>query len=185
MLKKLSTKLEVLFDQSVHAQIPEPQEKKATAAVKNIPTQDLVINDNNSLKNLSYIYNGEVNQSQLSHLFSQICAHFEAGFLFEKNGAKSKIIDCYMMTKQIPDIANFSEIRLPQTQILKVLKMPGSSFLRKFNLQHLDLGEKTECYLIHLSPRHAIALISSLAEPWISVKLETLQQTLMKISTTT
>jgi hypothetical protein len=73
-------------------------------------------------------------------------------------------------------------VKLPKANFYKVLKTKAYSFLRKFKLQDLDSEKKMNCYLIRISENVTFVFVTNMADPWAKVKIETLQQTLMRIN---
>ncbi len=75
-----------------------------------------------------------------------------------------------------------SNLALPQAHLLSVMKIPAHHFLQQAQLsEQLDPEMKMQAYVITLGISHKLVLFSSLAEPWVSVKIETLQQALLKV----
>ncbi|AGH95065.1 hypothetical protein [Pseudobdellovibrio exovorus] len=186
MFKKLSSKLEKMFDQP--SEVASHVENKPTTATV-LKTDEFQITENNKLlENISYIFSGDqITEKDLPLLFSHLSSFFEGGFLFEKkqtNGVAiltqafwaGKSISC----KQLPQ----RTLHLPRTSAFKVLKTPTKTLMRHFGL---DLGQNYNdsgliSYLIPLNDRYSIAVTTILAEPWARLRIELLQKTLMKIN---
>jgi hypothetical protein len=171
MIKKLNTQIEKLFDQSNQAMGFEELKKK------------FLLSENNSeIDNLSYIFTKHVNKQDLQLLFTQLSSFFEVGFLFEKSGSPVyQAVQVFAFSKQMQNLDGLKLITLPQPEIFKILSTDSKSFLNFFKLSELDRENKFESFLIRLSERHSIVLMSSLAEPWLKIRLESLQKALLKI----
>ena len=178
MLKQLTNKLEYLFDNDLHFNLA--LEPSVVDAKKNF-----ILTENTShLKNLSYIYNGEINPQNIESLFAQISCFFEINFLMfrEKTGAKFKVGLTTLYGKKITNLEGWPGLSLPNVPLYTVCRTGGISLLRKFELQDLDAEKKMTAYLLPLSPRCTFVAVTNQADPWSKIKIETLQETLMKIN---
>lgn len=178
MFKKINSKLENLFDQKSHTfyNIPE----NITEAQNGFQ----IVNNNHMLENLSYIFSNEINQDNLSHLFSQLSSYFEIGFLMNKKDKSSlyTVKEAFIFSKKIDAAENLKPIKLPTTEIYKILSTNARSFLNHFDMGNLDSGKKMISYLIPITETYTIVVITQTAEPWVQLKIESLQKTFMKIN---
>lgn len=178
MLKQLSSKLENLFDHD--ANISLALEASVIEAQKQFtPTENTA-----HLQNLSYIYNSEVNTANIQSLFTQLACYFEMNFLLIRADTKQKhkTIHATLFGKEINNTDSWPAVNLPDISLFTVYKTPAQSFLKKFHLNELDTDKKMFAYLLALTPNCTLILVSKQAEPWSKIRIETLQQTLMKIN---
>lgn len=177
MFKKMNSKLEALFEQK--PDILANPEYNLNETQKTFQ----ILNNNQLIENLSYVFEGEVTQKNLEPLFLQLSSYFEIGFLMQKiNKTDYKMQSAFVYAKKINNTKEYRSIRLPVTPVFHILKTPASSFLKKFNMQTLDPSNKMDAYLLAISPTQSIVLITLMAEPWAGLKIQTLQNTLMKIN---
>ncbi len=171
MLKKLNAKLENLFDEnSTPHFLTDPG---LIAARKNYQGVD----NAQLLENLSYIFSEEVDATTLPNLFSQLCSHFEIGYL--QANASQKIT---LYGKPWPLVASTRQMKLPLTPLFKVFKTSGELVLAHFKIEELDPAKKMQSYLVRIADGHYFIFVSATAEPWARLRLEALQNTLMKIN---
>lgn len=146
----------------------------------------------NELENLSYAYSFEVNAENLNTLMDTLSCFFEMSFVFKKPA----LIGATQLRRSVDFQADYVCLfgqkitsahlqvpaKLPKADLYKVLKTKAYSFLKKFKLQDLDSEKKMSCYLIHISENVTFVFVTKMADPWAKVKIETLQQTLMRIN---
>ena len=177
MLKKLSIKIESLFDHDNHNSLA--QEHLITEARHKFEITDNLAH----LENLSYVFNFEVKDEDIENLFSQISCYFEINFLlYKQSNKKYKPRASVLYGKKINTIESWPIVSLPQVPIFKVYKTNAHQLLKKFFLQELDPQNKMFCYLLKLSEECVLVLATQTAEPWAKLRIETLQNTLMKIN---
>lgn len=186
MFKKLSSKLEKMFDQP--SQVASHVENKSTNTTV-LKTDAFQLTENNKLlENLSYIFSSDtILEKDLPLLFSHLSSFFEGGFLFEKKQTNGVAIltQAFWLGKSIScKQLSCRTLHLPNVSAFKVLKTPTKTLMRHFGL---DLGENYNdsglvSYLIPLNERYSLAVTTVLAEPWARVRIELLQKTLMKIN---
>lgn len=178
MFRKINAKLENLFDQNSHG-------IRIIHEAPKMPKNEFQTESSvRALENLSYIFTGEVNSEKLTNLFSQLSAYFELGFLlqFNQSSRKFHLKDLFSFSKKMSLPENSRAIRLPKSELFKILKTQARPFLGHFEMGHFDPNEKMTAYLIPISTTYTIVLISPDAEPWAKLKIEALQNTLMKIN---
>jgi hypothetical protein len=186
MFKKITATLENLLDQETNQNFVNElglQESRR----KYLASENL-----NELENLSYAYSHEVNSENLNMLMDTLSCFFEMSFVFKKpllmNTTSLRRLTDYraeyvsLFGQKI--ISNHLQVpaKLPKADLYKVLKTKAHSFLRKFKLQDLDSDKKMSCYLIRISENVTLVFVTDMADPWAKVKIETLQQTLMRIN---
>jgi hypothetical protein len=176
MFKQLTKKLEYLFDNDTQFNLAlEPSLVEARSR--------FVLTENVShLQNLSYVYNSEVTQENMENLFAQIACYFEVNFLMCKDKTNYKTRFATLYGKKINNLDSWTHLTLPEVPLYKVYKTQAYALLKKFGLKDLDESKKMTSFLFHLTPSCTLVVMTEVAEPWSKLKIETLQQTLMKIS---
>ncbi len=176
MFRKLNSKLEKLFDQ-------KNPSGPFNEGPKLIPPSFEMDGPLRSLENLSYVFSGELTQENLPNLFSQLSCYFEIGFLMrlDPNSRKHHLVDLFAFAKKIAPPESSRALRLPQVELYTILKTRARPFLRHFGMSHYDYDDKMFTYMIAISARDTIVVASRDAEPWAKLKIEALQNTLMKI----
>jgi hypothetical protein len=178
MLKKMNSKLEALFE--------ETPEFAASAEYNLNETQKKfqILNSNELLKNLSYVFTEEVTSSNIDYLFMQLSSYFEIGFLLKSQSKTCdyKIQNAFVFAKKMNQTNELKAVRLPKPHLFQILKTPALPFLKKFNMQAIDKFENMDAYLLHLTSNYSLVLVTQIAEPWAELKMSALQSTLMKIN---
>ena len=186
MFKKITATLENLLDQETNQNFVNElglhEARKKYLASENL----------NELENLSYAYSNEVNSQNLTLLMDTLSCFFEMSFVFRKPTALSSTTARRLSEYQADYVCLFGQkitstqvqipAKLPKADLYKVLKTKAHSFLKKFKLQDLDAEKKMSCYLIRISDDVTFVFVNNMADPWAKVKIETLQQTLMRIN---
>ena len=186
MFKKITTTLENLLDhetnQNFVAELGLHEARRKYLASENL----------NELENLSYAYSREVTFENLTLLMDTLSCFFEMSFVFKKPALVNTTALRRSVDYQAEYVCLFGQkvtsaqvrvpAKLPKAALYKVLKTTAHSFLKKFKLQDLDSEKKMSCYLIRLSENVTLVFITKMADPWAKVKIETLQQTLMRIN---
>ena len=187
MLKKINTKFEELLNTPNPSAICTEISNIDSPAEQTHPeTQFCLLKETNanSLENLSYIFSNEINQDNLSNLFSQIACHFEIGLLLKKNNPLNthKLIEVFVFSQKNEISVNTNEIKLPDIPVFTILRTTAQNILKHFEMNDLDVEQKMTSYLIPLTYNYSIIIITQTAEPWVRLKIESLQKTLMKIN---
>lgn len=154
-------------------------------------TQDLTLlenqqhfelnSENHYLENLSYIH-CQTDHINIVRIFSQLSSFFEIGFLFEQQK------DLFVAAQGFAfgQILNLGEknilIKFPKMDLYAMLKTNASAMLKKMTYGFLNKNKKMNGFVIKISTRHSVLVFTELAEPWLKLRLESLQKTLMKIS---
>ena len=178
MFRKINAKLENLFDQN-------PQGLRIVHEAPKMPKIEFQTEGSVcALENLSYIFSGEITPEKLTNLFSQLSAYFEVGFLLQLNNHSRKfhLKDIFGYSKKMALPENSRAIRLPKSELFRILKTGARPFLNHFEMGHFDPNHKMTAYLIPISLTYTFVLVSQDAEPWAKLKIEALQNTLMKIN---
>jgi hypothetical protein len=178
MFKQLTSKLEYLFENDSHFNLA--LEPSVADARKNF-----VLTENLSqLRNLSYVFNNEINARNIESLFAQIACFFEINFLMvrEKPVSKFKVCMTTLFGKKINNLEGWPAMSLPEGSLYTVYRTGGHALLRKFGLQDLDADKKMTAFLLPVTSRCTFVFVTKVADPWSKVKIETLQDTLMKIN---
>ncbi len=137
--------------------------------------------DNSSLQNLSYIHSVMPEKESIHSVFTQLSSFFEVGFLFERQKDLNLVIDAFAFGQPIKLGTESLLLRLPPTKLFQVAKTPASSILKKLNYSFVNPERKMTTFVIAISHTYSVLLGTEIAEPWLKVRLEILQKTLMKI----
>ncbi len=178
MLKKINSKLEILFEQT-------PQSMAgADTSLRDTKNNFELINNNELLENLSYVFSEDVTQENLPQLFMQLSSYFEIGFLFKTNPDRPiyKVCHAFVFGKKVNSTENLKQIQLPKSNYFNILKSDSFCFLKHFKMEMFDHDKKMNCYLMAINPNYCLVLLTQTAEPWAKLKIESLQKTLMKIN---
>lgn len=175
MLKNLTKKFEQLFE--------DPLDHKQQAhSLDEIRKAFIPSEDNHQIENLSYVFSKPVQKKELPLLFSHLSSFFEIGFLFEKSySGKYHAMQMFAYSYQMKKLDGLPLMQLPQPDLFKVLQTNSKNFLAKLKLSDYDETERLGAFLIRISQTETLVLLSSLADPWAKVRLESLQNALMKI----
>lgn len=171
MIKKWNEKLEKMFEST----------NQDLTLIESSRTFELNP-DNVYLENLSYVYNSPVQKYNILSTFSQLSPFFELGFLLERQK------NSYTPTHSFAygNLTNLSEknilLKLPRTDMFVIVSTPASGILNKMNYNFLNPEGKMSAFVIAVSPTYSILVATKIAEPWLRLRLESLQKTLMKIN---
>lgn len=171
MIKKWNDKLEKMFEST----------NQDLTLIENSQKFDLNP-DNTYLENLSYIYTSSVESQNIEAIFSQLSPFFELGFLLEKQ--KNAYTPTH--TFAFGALSNLAErnllLKLPKTDIFVIVRASATAMLKKLGFGFLNNDKKMSVFVIAISPNYSIVVATKLAEPWLKLRLESLQKTLMKIN---
>lgn len=171
MIKKWNEKLEKMFEST----------NQDLTLIESSRTFELNP-DNVYLENLSYVYNSPIQKNNILSVFSQLSPFFELGFLLERQK------NSYTPTHGFAygNLTNLSEknilLKLPKTDMFVIVSTSASGILNKMNYNFLNPEEKMSAFVIAVSPTYSILVATKIAEPWLKLRLESLQKTLMKIN---
>ncbi len=172
MIKKINTHFEKLFEQ-----------KNDPTSFKELKDNFVLSEKNSELENLSYIFSQQANKNDLLMLFSQLSSFFEVGFLLEKtHSQKYHALQIFAYAKHFQSLDGLQLIQLPQPELFKVLSTNAQNFLSHFHLAELDHKNRMNAFLMKISEQYSLIVMSSLAEPWLQLRIESLHQTLLKIN---
>lgn len=175
MLKNLTKKFEQLFED------PQGHKQHATA-LEEIKKAFVPSDDNKQIENLSYVFFNPVKKKEIPLLFSQLSSFFEMGFLFEKSySGKYHATQMFAYSFQMKKLDSLPLMQLPQPELFKVLQTNSANFLKKLNISEYDQNNRLGAFLLRISQTETLVLFSRLADPWAKVRLESLQNALMKI----
>ena len=177
MNSNLSKKVENLFEQSNQIQLMS-EEVKLDKAQKSFQTEDRF----QFLENLSHGQYILDEQLKTQIFFDRLIPFFEAGFLFKKQGANSEIQKHFILGKSYKKQNHSASMRLPSSPLLKILRSDSSSLLKKLGLAHVFESDKCKGFYILLSNDYGLILITQQAEPWLQLKMESLQKALIQFS---
>lgn len=170
MIKKWNDKLEKIFD-STHQDLTLLESRQ---------TFELSA-DNSLLENLSYVHSFQLSKNSIHSVFTQLSSFFEIGFLFEKQNKIASAVDAFAYGQPIDLTHKALLLRLPVCSLFHIVKTPASAILKKLNYAFLNPQKKMNSFIISVSPTYSILIATEMAEPWLRLRLESLQKTLMKI----
>ena len=176
MIKNLTKKIEKLFENPL-------DHKQHAISLEELRKSFSLAEDNNQIENLSYVFTNALNKKDTALFFSQLASFFEIGFLFEKtNSMNYQAVQMFAYSLQMKKLDGLKLIKLPQSELFKVLQTNSRTFLSKMRLADYDEANRLSSFLIRISQTETLVLLSSLADPWAKVRLEALQNSLMKIN---
>ncbi len=137
--------------------------------------------ENHYLENLSYIHS--VSQPvDITNVFSQLSSFFELGFLFERQKNNFAAIQGFAFGQSLSLIDKKIFMNFPEMKLYTIFKTGALSILKKMNYSFINKNKKMNAFVIPVSHQYSILVFTELAEPWLKLRLESLQKTLMKIS---
>lgn len=113
-------------------------------------------------------------------VFSRLAMLFDAGILLQNNDGQWRAQASFY--KGVTDLLTNSDktnFKLPEMNLMTVLKTDSFSVLQKLNLQRLDPENKTTCILIKTSPDFAFMLFSKTADLWLKEHIENIRRALI------
>ena len=170
MIKKWNEKLEKMFEAN-------------TSDLSLIESREsFELNSNNSsLENLSYVHSARLDKNCIHSVFTQLSPFFEIGFLFERQNNQGFAIDAFAFGEPIDLRSMTLNLKLPKTELFNIAKTSAEALLKKLNFSYLNPQKKMNAFVISISASFSILVVTELAEPWLKLRLEALQSTLMKI----
>lgn len=175
MIKKWNEKVEKMFDQ--------PQPTQQLGECEELKKAYHVTLDNQQLENISYIFSTMLTKIEMGTVFTQLSSFFEMGFLIEKTATRNvgAVSNAFAFSKHMAQVENLNPIRMPNPALFQVLKTDATAFLAKFNLDNFNTDKKLQAFLMRVTESHTIVVMSGLAEPWLQLRIESLQKTLMRV----
>ncbi|MBC7420204.1 MAG: hypothetical protein H7328_05700 [Bdellovibrio sp.] len=172
MIKKWNEKVEKMFEQPNN-----------TVDFEELKKSYHITSDNQQLENISYIFSSVVKKEDIALLFTQLSSFFEVGFMLEKTSSTGLCTasQIFAYSKHLSQLDGLKTIRLPNADLFQVMKTNAISFLTKFGLEHLDSEKKMTGFFVRLTQNHSFVVMSALAEPWLQLRIESLQKTLMRV----
>ena len=170
MMKRWNEKLEKIFETN----------NQDLSLIESQKTFELNA-DNSSLEHLSYIYSFHLDKNNIHSVFTQLSSFFEVGFLFERQNKVNCAVNGFAFGQPINLSQKTLLLKLPQASLYNIVKAPAAGVLKKLNYGFLDSQKKMQSYTIAVSDTYSILVATETAEPWIKLRLEALQKTLMKI----
>lgn len=171
MLKRWNEKLEKIFETNNHD----------LSLIESQKTFELNA-DNSSIEHLSYIYNFQLEKNNIHAVFTQLSSFFEVGFLFERQNRIHCAINGFAFGQPINLMQKTLLLKLPKASLFNIVKTSAAAVLKKLNYGFLDVNKKMQSYTICVSDTYSILVATEMAEPWIKLRLEALQKTMMKIN---
>ncbi len=172
MKNTLTQKIENLFEQSNLQTTPSP----ANITLDKLQLQYESMDNNSLLENISYLattMNSPLENWNL--FFTRLIPFFEIGFLFSDSVLKNQ----FLYGKEINCKNKMAQLKMPKSDLFQILKTDPKSFLIKFGLSNILFAEKMNCFYVRIEENINLVLISNKAEPWLKLKMDSLQKALI------
>lgn len=113
-------------------------------------------------------------------VFSRLAMVFDAGVLLENNDGEWKAQASFHrgITELLKNPAK-ATVKIPNVNLMTVLKTDSYSMLHKLNLSHLDPMNKTSCLLVKVTPDFAFLLFSDMPDLWLKEHTENVRRALI------
>lgn len=113
-------------------------------------------------------------------VFSRLAMVFDAGVMLENHDGQWKA-QAYFNKGAAQLLKNMarSVIKIPDVNLMSVLKTDSKAMLEKLNLNDLDPEGKTVCLLIKVTPDFAFILFSGMADLWLKEHIENVRRALI------
>jgi len=163
MNSKILSKFESLF---------ENEDQFSNLRIINDEQKNFIAEENNQLLESIDFASGP---EQWSILFSRLHLFFELGFHIKDNKVKNYFYMGECFQKQNLRV----KLNIPNSNYFNILKTSAKSLLKKFNLQEMKNSNKMTALLIRLDSENTIILFTTLAEPWLKLRCESLHRCLI------
>lgn len=167
MKPTLTYQLEKFFEQSNQTQSSSPYQSLKKLTTEYVSEENFYL-----LENVGYF------PADWTLFFDRLSPFFEVGFLFQNGQLKQS----FFYGKTIRKIQNSLQLALPQSGLLKILKTDPKSMSMKLNLTEVIPTDKMSCFFVRVDEELGIVLLTSTAEPWLQLKMTTLQKALINHS---
>jgi hypothetical protein len=172
MTKNLNKKIENLFEQSNTEQIAPP----ANLILDRLQLKYEPLENDQLMENISYLPSAMTSSiDNWTIFFTRLIPFFEIGFLFSDNLLRQQ----FLFGKEINCKNKTLKIMLPKSDFFQVLKTDPKSFLIKFGLSNILYTEKMNCFFVRVDESIGFILITTKAEPWLQLKMDSLQKALI------
>lgn len=172
MKNSFTKKIETLFEQS-HVENLAPQE--GIILDKQQLRYEPLDNDR-LMENISYMATAMSTPLENWNIFfTRLTPFFEIGFLFSENTLKNQ----FLYGKQINCQNKIAKLKLPKSDLFQVLKTDPKSFLIKMGISNILHTEKMNCFYVNVGDNIGLILITTKAEPWLRLKMDSLQKALI------
>lgn len=112
--------------------------------------------------------------------FSRLAMLFDTGVLLENNDGQWMAQASFNKgTTELLKNSAKSAVKIPDMNMMSVLKTNSRTMLGKLNLGHLDPDNKTTCILIKVSPDFAFILFSTMPDLWLKEHIENVRRALI------
>ena len=172
MKNTLTKKIENLFEQSNLDADPLP----VNITLDKLQLKYESIDNDNLLENISYMATSMGSSFENWNLFfTRLIPFFEIGFLFSDSSLKNQ----FLYGKEINCKNKSVPLKMPKSNLFQILKTDPKSFLIKFGLSHILYTEKMSCFYVRVDENIGLTIITTKAEPWLKLKMDSLQKALI------
>lgn len=113
-------------------------------------------------------------------VFSRLAMLFDSGVLLENNDGQWKAQAFFHKgASQLLKNTARSVVKIPDVNLMSILKTDSTAMLEKLNLKHLDPEGKSTCLLIKVTPDFAFILFSGMADLWLKEHIENVRRALI------
>ncbi|MGZ3769838.1 MAG: GTP cyclohydrolase [Bdellovibrio sp.] len=113
-------------------------------------------------------------------IFSRLALFFDFGVMLENHDGQWKAqASFHKGASQLIKNNARSIVKIPDSNLMAVLKTNSSSMLEKLNLKEWDTEGKTTCLLIKVTPDFSFILFSSMADLWLKEHIENVRRSLI------
>ena len=102
--------------------------------------------------------------------------------IFKKNGTNLEIQKHFILGKSYKTQNPPARLSLPLNAPFNILKSDSHSVIRKFGLAEVFDHNKCNTFYFRISNDYSIILLTEQAEPWLKIKMESLQKALISFS---
>jgi hypothetical protein len=128
------------------------------------------------MENISYMATAMNSTYENWNLFfTRLIPFFEIGFLFCENNLKNQ----FLFGKEINCKNKSFKLKMPNSDFFHILKTDSNSFLTKFGLSNILYTDKMNCFYVRVDENISMVLITTKAEPWLQLKMDSLQKALI------
>ncbi len=184
MKNSLNKKIENLFEQSEIASA-KTEKQRPIQSLKQTDKKIILdqlqlrytpVDDYTLLENISYLATHLPSSFDNWNLFfTRLIPFFEIGFLFNE----SKLKNQFLYGKSLDCTKKITQLKLPKSDLFQILKTSPKAFLQKLNLSSVLYPEKMTCFYVRVDENISLILITTKAEPWLKLKMDSLQKALI------
>jgi hypothetical protein len=160
-------------------------EKKVSFLLNEDVNTNFLASSLNSNQDLLHEKDSQLSQKEKALLaFSNLIPYFEAGILLTTTGDRNVWIPelAFKAGRFYPHLTEDLAIgiQLPNLNINQVAKMNVANFVKKLELTNLITHPEVSGVVVGVDENIRYVLISQLAEPWLRMQIENLQESLLR-----